>query len=284
MARTVPVLVAGLLTIGVVACSGDDSGTTSTSEEPGVLHVHGLGIDPADDELYVATHYGLFRLPADGEAERVGDSYQDTMGFTVVGPNQFLGSGHPDLQDNLPPLLGLIESDDAGVNWVPVSLLGEVDFHALSYVHDRVYGYDSTSGRFMVSSDRQTWDTRSQLDELLSFGVDPDDAEHIIATTAGGVLTSNDGGRTWNPLAAPPLAFLNWNEDGTLAAAGADEGVYSSTDQGATWTRDGDLPGLPEAFLATSDREFVVAVQELGIYDSSDGGANWTLRYRDPAQ
>jgi hypothetical protein len=37
-------------------------------------------------------------------AERLGDRYQDTMGFTIVGPNRFLGSGHPDLRDDLPPL------------------------------------------------------------------------------------------------------------------------------------------------------------------------------------
>jgi hypothetical protein len=36
------------------------------------------------------------------------------MGFTIVGPNRFLGSGHPDLRDDLPPLLGLIESTNRG--------------------------------------------------------------------------------------------------------------------------------------------------------------------------
>ncbi|MBW3550306.1 MAG: alanine:cation symporter family protein [Proteobacteria bacterium] len=38
-------------------------------------------------------------------AERIGDRRQDTMGFTVVGPRRYLGSGHPDLRDELPPLL-----------------------------------------------------------------------------------------------------------------------------------------------------------------------------------
>ena len=35
------------------------------------------------------------------------------MGFTVVGPDTFLGSGHPDIRATDPPLLGLIESNDA---------------------------------------------------------------------------------------------------------------------------------------------------------------------------
>jgi hypothetical protein len=111
-----------------------DEGPGFTIGDPGVSHVHGLGVNPADGTVYVATHTGTFRLTADGKAERVGDSYQDTMGFTVAGPDRFLGSGHPDAEGfrrGQPPRLGLIESTDAGVNWTSLSLSGEVDFHGL---------------------------------------------------------------------------------------------------------------------------------------------------------
>jgi hypothetical protein len=37
-----------------------------------------------------------------GQARRVADRYQDTMGFTVTGPDRFLGSGYPDGRDDLP--------------------------------------------------------------------------------------------------------------------------------------------------------------------------------------
>ncbi|MEJ7704408.1 MAG: hypothetical protein WKF47_12385 [Geodermatophilaceae bacterium] len=47
---------------------------------------------PHDGVLYAATHSGLFRLPEGGDPERVANRYQDTMGFTVTGPNTFLGS------------------------------------------------------------------------------------------------------------------------------------------------------------------------------------------------
>ena len=81
-----------------------------SSDDPGPIHVHGLGVNPADGALFVATHTGLFRA-ARGEmrAQRVGGRYQDTMGFAVVGPDRFLGSGHPDGHEQLPPFLGLIE-------------------------------------------------------------------------------------------------------------------------------------------------------------------------------
>jgi hypothetical protein len=51
------------------------------------------------------------------------------MGLTVVGADRFLGSGHPDVQTDCPPLLRLIESTDAARSWPSVPLLGDADFH-----------------------------------------------------------------------------------------------------------------------------------------------------------
>ena len=94
--------------------------------DPGPVHVHGLGVNPADGALFIATHTGLWRVdPGDTTAERVSDRRQDTMGFSVVGPRRYLGSGHPDVRDlrnDVPPLLGLIVSNDGGRKWRSVSL------------------------------------------------------------------------------------------------------------------------------------------------------------------
>jgi hypothetical protein len=124
---------AGVLGAG---CGGEDSAGVLegiASEDDGPAHVHGLGINPRDGALLIATHGGLYRVAAgEQEAERVGESRQDTMGFTIVGPDHFLGSGHPDakgFQAGDPPLLGLIESRDGGQTWRPISLRGEADFH-----------------------------------------------------------------------------------------------------------------------------------------------------------
>jgi len=255
-------------------------------DDPGVSHVHGLGIDPADGTLYAATHFGLFRIPEKGQATRVADRFQDTMGFTVTGPNRFLGSGHPDFEDKEllreghDPHLGLIQSTDAGRTWKELSLLGEADFHALAAAHGMVYGYNATDGEFMVSPDGKTWDRRSKV-TLVSFAVDPDDPEHIIATTEGGPVTSTDGGRDWQPLSGPALAYLSWEEDGGLWGVGPDGGIYRSTDKGTTWEHQGNLPGPPEALLVRGS-VLHAAVSEEGIFRSTDGGRSWQLRYRDP--
>jgi hypothetical protein len=90
-----------LLMVGA-GCSGGDRAAApsqAVAEDPGVVHVHGLGINPRDGALFAATHTGLFVI-GDGTATRVTERFQDTMGFTVVGPDYFLGSGHPDFRDS----------------------------------------------------------------------------------------------------------------------------------------------------------------------------------------
>jgi hypothetical protein len=144
-------LFAALGAIGLIAAgallwqsSGDEETFSGVPPaDPGPVHVHGLGVNPADGALFIATHTGLYRVePGERKAERVGGSYQDTMGFTIVGANRFLGSGHPDInearEENLPSLLGLIESTDEGESWQPISLSGEADFHVLRFAGERV--------------------------------------------------------------------------------------------------------------------------------------------------
>ncbi len=248
--------------------------------------MHGLGINPADRALYAATHYGLFRVPDQGKAERIGDVVQDTMGFTVVGPDHFLASGHPDLSDERlnvpgkPPLLGLIESTDAGRTWDPVSLLGEADFHSLVAAHDQIYGYDSTTGRLMVSADGKQWETRSQA-RMGDFAVDPLDADHLVAMTEQGLAETSDGGRTWQQLDGPQLVLLSWDERQGLWGVTPEGQTYRRTEQ--TWEPGGALPGPPQALLVTGD-DLYAAVSEgesTGIYVSTDGGQTWEVRYSD---
>ena len=282
------VAVAALGWVAFRLAQGGGSPSALPADDPGVAHVHGLGIDPSDGSLYVATHHGTFRIARDESAERVGASFQDTMGFTVAGPKRFLGSGHPDLdgaRKGQPPRLGLIESTDAGKSWRAVSLSGEVDFHGLAAAHDRVYGWDSGTGRFMVSSDGRTWETRS-TQALAAFAVDPKNPDHIVGSGPQGLLDSTDGGRTWQARSGPALAVLSW--DAAAGLIGADGGgrVHRSSDGGASWAPLGNLAGNPQALLATGTVFYAAAADSdgtTGIYRSADGGRTWDLYYRDRA-
>lgn len=284
--------VATLLALG--GCSGSAAGgaaegrplpTTSLDADPGLAHVHGLGVNPGDDRVYVATHFGLWRLNDSGGAERAGDYHHDFMGFTVVGEDHFVASGHPLLSDELPPLLGLLETTDAGRTWRSVSLLGAADFHALRAEHGLVYGWNSSDGAFMVSRDREEWQRRSTQPSLLDFVVDPDDPEHLLATVAESLeklvlVRSTDGGRAWAPVDAPPrLARLAWGQIDRLWGVGMDGRVWRSADGGRSWDRAGRAPGAPEALVDTGT-SLVVAAGGV-VAESSDGGESWQQLARE---
>jgi hypothetical protein len=284
---------AGLVLVGmsaaVAAFTADEpsaaDGALPLAEfaDPGVVHVHGLGVDPQDDAVYAATHMGLFRIPEDGQAVRVANRYQDTMGFEVLGPGRFLGSGHPDFREDDTPLLGLIESRDAGRTWTPLSLRGEADFHAIEARHGQVYAYDSTSETFMVSANGE-WDRRSEL-VVLDFAVSPEDAELVLATTEAGLQRSTDGGRSWtSPPEAPELAVMSWDETDEIVGVAADGAVHASIDGGRTWSPRGDVGGVPEAITPAhiDGAAFIfVAVADRGILESSDGGRTFQVRYSE---
>lgn len=272
--------------VAAFAAAQTRGGDPMAAEDTAIAHVHGLGVNPSDGDLYVATHYGVFRIGSDKTARRVGDGAQDTMGFTVAGPDRFLASGHPDLagmRNGQPTRLGLIESADAARTWRSRSLSGDVDFHALAFAHDRIYGWDSTSGRFMVSSDGRTWETRSR-EALSDIAVDPDDAEHIVAAGADGVIDSTDGGRTWAAQGGPALTVLSWDDEAGLFGVDAGGAVQRSTDGGDTWRRLGRLDGEAQALLVRPDVLYAAAADHegtTGIYQSTDQGRTWKLYYQD---
>src|SRR5690606_34808611 len=93
---TATVLTVGAAALVLTGCGTGDSpappGAPNAAEDTALGHVHGLGVDPGDGTLYVASHFGGFRVGEDGTPERVADRWQDTMGFAVVGPGHFLGS------------------------------------------------------------------------------------------------------------------------------------------------------------------------------------------------
>ncbi|MFI7413598.1 F510_1955 family glycosylhydrolase [Streptomyces sp. NPDC049627] len=261
------------LSITLAACSGSGDDSGSSASATAMSHIHGLGIDPSDQRLYVATHAGVYTPDAKGEPQLVGDSTDDFMGFTVAQDQTFYASGHPSQGGNK----GLIKSTDAGKTWKALSLSGQSDFHSLDYAHGAVYGYDSTAGLLRTSKDGATWKDGAQL-QAFDIAVSPKDPDLVLATTADGIARSSDGGKTFAKGTQPVMAFLSWRAQDALYGIDPSGGFHRSEDGGASWTKTATVPGGQPQALTAVDAEHVLAATGIGVYESKDGGNSWKQR------
>ncbi|MGC5041317.1 F510_1955 family glycosylhydrolase [Streptomyces sp. DT190] len=260
----------------LVACGGgssdtDESSAASTSSET-LSHVHGLGVDPADGRVYVATHNGLYTVAKGQKPKLVGDRKDDFMGFTVTGENTFIASGHGAPGSDRPANVGLIETKDAGRTWSTRSLSGKADFHSLDSAKGTVYGYEG--GRVRVSSDLKNWDDRATL-EALDLAVSPT-GDKLLATTAEGVVTSTDGGRTFRKGTENVQAFVSWPAEKSLFGIDTSGKLSSSADGGKTWKDLTTVPGGQPQALTAVNADRVLAATMTGVYESRDGGKTFS--------
>ena len=266
-------LVAGAvaLVITLTGCNNPGPAPSQSSGEEYVSHVHGLGVDPADQTLYVASHGGVFRLQ-DGRLQLVAGRAQDTMGFTVVGPNHFLGSGHPDPTDlEQPNHLGLIESRDAATTWTPQSLAGQADFHALEQAGDALYGYDSQSGALLRTTDKKTW-TPVLTTEVADLAAHPTSSGPVLALTREGLVRADRKNETALPVPAG-LVQVEWPTADLLVGVTTDGGLYRSSDAGRSWEERAQAPGQVQAFDAGTGSWHLASDE--GLFSSTDHGLTW---------
>jgi photosystem II stability/assembly factor-like uncharacterized protein len=115
------------------------------------------------------------------------------------------------------------------------------------------------------------------------------DGRTLFLGAHSGLFRSDDGGRSWQPVALPSthphvdvMAVTPHPEDsGIVYVATHESGVFKSTDGGRTWREaNAGLGGLDVHGLAIDPREpqrlhAAVRGSGEGIYRSTDGGARW---------
>lgn len=278
--------VAASVGLVVLLANGDrdetpvSTGSPTTVENAAqLLHVHGLGVNPADAGLYVATHSGLFRLSGHGDAALVGRHHYDLMGFTVVGPDRFIASGHPDvagIRDGLEGQMGVIESTDGGGTWEQVALAGEADLHALAYGGGRAYAVDALGGQLLVSDDFRTWSPRGEI-AATGLAVDPTNREQVVAATDEGLRRSTDGGATWEPLPGPTLQLLAWDRRTGLWGVAADGSAHRRDPATGEWVALPRLAGEPQAVVSEDGSRYVAVHDEDRTVIYASDGEEWRV-------
>ncbi|MEO6605133.1 MAG: hypothetical protein ABIN55_05930 [Aeromicrobium sp.] len=262
-----------VLLVATAAC-GQTSPKSPDSDSVRLEHVHGLGINPADGSLYAGTHTGVYRITSD--AAPVGPR-QDTMGFTVLGANEFLASGHP-ADASQPNPLGLIESKDAGRSWKSVDFGGESDFHAIDNSGGTTYAYSSTSEELFRSSGTSGFSVIGRY-PVYDIAADPREADRLLLTSDTGELKMLSGGKEPIPVPdAPVMGVIDFDDDGAAVGFGPDAEVYVSLDGGTRWKQVSTLSRPVEAALASTEGWFAATAD--GIVKSTDGGKTWVTYYR----
>lgn len=163
--------------------------------------------------------------------------------------------------------------------------------YALATVSHTVY-VARKSGLYRSDDGGVTWvDTLTALPETYALIVTAvvGQGEMVFAGVKGGVLCSYDACQNWKivGLASPPPDVMalalspNYADDGVVMAGTADDGVFVSTDRGATWIAWNF--GLIDAHVFTlafspayKDDGTVFAGTESGLFVSKNGGRGWS--------
>ena len=124
-----------------------------------------------------------------------------------------------------------------------------------------------------------------------------------LATAAGGVWKTTNGGKTWKPVfekqavasigdvtvapSNPDIVWVGSGESNNLRSSSWGDGVYKSTDAGTTWTHVGlrTSQHVPRILVHPSNPDIVYVAAmgplwtsggERGVYKTADGGRTWT--------
>lgn len=270
--RMTAVIIAAAASLAIAGCSSSDDQSGTAAVESPFGHVHGIGLNPGDGLVYVASHHGVFRLD-DGSPTLVADRAQDTMGFTVAAPDYFLASGHPAIASDDPQPLGLIASTDRAETWSALSLAGNSDLHAIDTAGDVIYAYSSAS-EIMASDDGgKAWRTVLR-GQFLDIAADPTEPDRLLATTDTGALVSITPDEDATEVAdAPLMVLIDRTADGEIVGVDPTGSVLTSDDNGKTWDTKASLGAGPQALSVRSATWY--AATKGGLVQSTDEGATW---------
>ena len=124
---------------------------------------------------------------------------------------------------------------------------------------------------------------RLGTDDVHSLAFAPGTNDRLYFGHHGGILESQDGGRTWDPLPVSVDAMgMRPAADGSIVTAGHEVFVVSA-DGGRAWAPiTADLPNIDIHAFARDPldaRRMWAYLAEGGVYESADGGTHWTKVY-----
>ena len=240
--------------------------------------LHSLVIDPSDpDTLFIGSHEGA-SISTDGGAtwETVPSlDGADAMGWAFADDAIFVG-GHPGISVSsdgrtFEPLgvdlpstdvhalggadgviyaglagAGTVASSDGGETWEMRSDAAGGSFMGAIRVDpkdpEHLLAPDMENGVVESRNGGRHWEALGTAAGVMWVSWDPQDAEHMVATTAEGAIESIDGGVTWRDMEVPAgvsLVEMDPRRPSKLYAAvleAPEAAIFVSTDGGNSWS------------------------------------------------
>jgi photosystem II stability/assembly factor-like uncharacterized protein len=177
---------------------------------------------------------------------------------------------------------GVFSFDSAGNSWIPKNT-GIINTSLATFLTQGADIYCGTynSGIFFSNDNGNTWTPRSSglpdapVMALLQSG------QNLFSGIRDGygIYKSADQGQTWSHSGLAKYVYALSELPGKLLA-GANDGVYSSTDNGISWGI--SSTGLPSSSAVISflpyGTDIFAGIDNHGVYLSTDGGNSWTAR------
>ncbi len=284
-----------LLTVGNTIYAGDfsmgafrstDNGGSWSPANQGIATETIRALARSGTTLFAAGTNNLYQS-TDGGANwefTNGGQYFPIAGMAAFG-NQIYAGGFQ----------GLIRSTDGGQSWsdrIDVPFIGSVD-RLTSFALDGATLYASTisspgsggSGVIRSTDQGLNWQPASAGIALVGVNhVILDGTRLIAAAPDKGPLVSTDGGGSWvrRIIGLPPGGSVRELKglSGVIYAGAQGDGVYGSTDAGASWASSsaepsGVLANETVLSLLIEQGLFLAGTAYHGIFRSTDGGVSW---------
>ncbi len=164
-----------------------------------------------------------------------------------------------------------------GINWSAPTAMPLPEPTAVRYLNGKFY-FANNAGGLASSADGITWTVLVTGGTAELAGLAYANNRYVAVGDAGRIITS-DNGVDWTTRTAP--AAINLSNvvfaNGTWLAAGANNSLFTSTDNGVTWTQPVTSVSTQQLNgVATDGAAHVVAVGNTGVILRSTDGATWT--------
>ncbi len=182
---------------------------------------------------------------------------------------------------------GIFCSSDKGNNWIPVKGGPQSLITSITGIEGKVFAGTKGGGIFRSTDFGMSWTpTNTGLSVSTVLLLAAGEAGMFAEVGGGRMFRTTDDGKSWGQIRNPvegknPCWFVSsLINNGPNLVAATDCGVFSSSDQGASWTSINPTMGDPYvSALATSDSRLFVGIGS-GVFCSTNNGMSWTTVFK----